>query len=252
MPFIFATNGRPYLKQWVEKSGIWFQDLRNTANAPQALHGWPSPTGLEELLHQDVQTASERLASMPEDLLTDPNGLNLRDYQLRAIRAAEQALAKGAQTALLAMATGTGKTRTVLGMMYRFLKSGRFRRILFLVDRNALGTQAIDVFNDVQLDELLPLAKIYNIKELSDKYIEKDTRVHVSTVQGMARRILYSEDSEPMPAVTDYDLIIVDEAHRGYILDKEMSDDEALYRDQREYQSTYREVIDYFQAVKIG
>ena len=150
------------------------------------------------------------------------------------------------------MATGTGKTRTVLGMMYRFLKSGRFRRILFLVDCNALGTQAIDVFKDVQLEELLPLAKIYNIKELSDKYIEKDTRVHVSTVQGMARRILYSEDSEPMPAVTDYDLIIVDEAHRGYILDKEMSDDEALYRDQREYQSTYREVIDYFQAVKIG
>ena len=252
VPFIFATNGRPYLQQWAEKSGIWFQDLRNAANAPQALHGWPSPVGLEELLQQDREAAASRLASMPEDLLTDPNGLNLRDYQLRAIRAVEQALAKGAQTALLAMATGTGKTRTVLGMMYRFLKSGRFRRILFLVDRNALGTQALDVFKDVQLEELLPLAKIYNIKELADKYIEKATRVHVSTVQGMARRILYSQDNDPMPSVTDYDLIIVDEAHRGYILDKEMSDDEALYRDQREYQSTYREVIDYFQAVKIG
>lgn len=55
-----------------------------------------------------------------------------------------------------------------------------------------------------------------------------------------------------MPAVTDYDLIIVDEAHRGYLLDQEMSDEEALYRDQRDYQSKYRAVIDYFDAVKIA
>ena len=252
VPFIFATNGRSYFKQWAEKSGIWFQDLRNAANAPQALHGWPSPSGIEELLQQDMDAASQRLAAMSEDLLTDPSGLNLRDYQLQAIRAAESAIAQGAQTALLAMATGTGKTRTVLDMMYRFLKSGRFRRILFLVDRNALGIQALDVFKDVQLEELLPLDKIYNIKDLSEQFIDKETRVHVATVQGMARRILYSQDNAPLPAVTDYDLIIVDEAHRGYILDREMSDDEALYRDQRDYQSTYREVIDYFKAVKIG
>ena len=55
-----------------------------------------------------------------------------------------------------------------------------------------------------------------------------------------------------MPAVSDYDLIIVDEAHRGYLLDKEMGDTEILYRDQRDYQSKYRSVIEYFDAVKIG
>lgn len=55
-----------------------------------------------------------------------------------------------------------------------------------------------------------------------------------------------------MPAVSDYDLLIIDEAHRGYILDKEMGEDEALYRDQREYQSKYRSVIEYFNAVKIA
>ena len=55
-----------------------------------------------------------------------------------------------------------------------------------------------------------------------------------------------------MPVVTDYDLIIVDEAHRGYILDKEMSETDSLYRDQRDYQSKYRSVIDYVDAVKIG
>ncbi len=70
---------------------------------------------------------------MPYDLLTDKDGLNLRPYQLNAIKAAEEAVISGKQTALLAMATGTGKTRTVLGMIYRFLKTERFRRILFLL-----------------------------------------------------------------------------------------------------------------------
>ena len=252
MPFLFAANGRPYIRQYEEKSGIWFQDVRKASNAPQALHGWMSPAGLEELLERDIAQGNRRLEAMSADFLADKNGLNLREYQLRAVEAAERAVKNGAQTVLLAMATGTGKTRTVLGMMYRFLKSGRFRRILFLVDRNALGTQALDVFKDVKLEELHPLDEIYAINGLTDKGIDRETRVHVATVQGMVKRILYSEGGESMPSVIDYDLIIVDEAHRGYILDREMTDDERLYRDQRDYQSKYREVIDYFQAVKIA
>ena len=59
-------------------------------------------------------------------------------------------------------------------------------------------------------------------------------------------------NGETMPAVSDYDLLIIDEAHRGYILDKEMCEDEVLYRDQREYQSKYRAVIEYFNAIKIA
>lgn len=252
VPFLFAANGRPYLRQYEESSGIWFQDVRTPSSAPQALHGWMSPAGLEELLERDTDEGNRRLAALPGDFLTDRDGLNLRDYQLRAIEAAERAVRSGARTVLLAMATGTGKTRTVLGMMYRFLKSGRFRRILFLVDRTALGTQAMDVFKDVRLEELHPLSEIYSICGLTDKAIERETRVHLATVQGMVRRILYNEGSERMPAVSDYDLVVVDEAHRGYILDREMTDEEQLYRDQRDYQSKYREVIDYFQAVKIG
>ena len=252
VPFIFAANGRPYIRQYEEKSGIWFQDVRTSSCAPRALHGWMSPAGMEELLERNITKGNQRLEELSSDFLSDKNGLNLREYQLRAIEAVERAVKGGAQTALLAMATGTGKTRTVLGMMYRFLKSGRFRRILFLVDRNALGTQALDVFKDVKLEELHPLNDIYTISGLTDKVIDKETRVHVATVQGMVKRILYSEDSESMPSVTDYDLIIVDEAHRGYILDREMTDAEQLYRDQRDYQSKYREVIDYFQAVKIA
>lgn len=149
------------------------------------------------------------------------------------------------------MATGTGKTRTVLGMIYRFLKTNRFKRILFLVDRTSLGEQASDVFKEIKLEDLMTLDEIYNIKGLEDKNIDKETRIQVATVQSMVKRILYN-DGETMPAVTDYDLIIIDEAHRGYILDKEMGDTEILYRDQRDYQSKYRSVIEYFDAVKIA
>ena len=67
----------------------------------------------------------------------------------------------------------------------------------------------------------------------------------------MVKRILYYEE-ESIPSVTDFDLIIIDEAHRGYILDKEMDDAELLYRDQRDYQSKYRSVVEYFDAVKIA
>lgn len=139
----------------------------------------------------------------------------------------------------------------MVGMIYRFLKTERFRRILFLVDRTALGEQAQDVFEEVKMEDLLTLDDIYNIKGLEDKTIDKETRIHISTVQGMVKRIMYN-DGETMPAVSDYDLLIIDEAHRGYILDKEMGEDEALYRDQREYQSKYRSVIEYFNAVKIA
>ena len=137
------------------------------------------------------------------------------------------------------MATGTGKTRTILGMIYRFIKSNRFRRILFLVDRTALGEQAADVFKEVKIEDLMTLDEIYNIKGLDEKEIEKETKIHIATVQSLVKRLIYNEDGT-MPSVSDYDLIVVDEAHRGYTLDKELSDDEMLYRNQEDYISKYR------------
>ena len=208
-------------------------------------HCGPAVIGL------DATAGNQALEEMSYDLLRDKDGLNLRDYQVRAIQKAEAAILSGQTKVLLAMATGTGKTRTVLGMIYRFLTSERFRRILFLVDRTSLGEQANDVFKDVKLEDLKPLNDIYNIKGLDEKLIDKETRVQVATVQGMVKRILYN-DGEAMPAVSDFDLVIIDEAHRGYILDKEMGDTEALFRDQRDFQSKYRSVIDYFDAVKIA
>ena len=251
VPFTFATNGRPYLEQFKTKSGIWFLDLREPSNVPTALHGWISPNGIMECLEKDIQAGNNALQAMPYDLLTDKDGLNLREYQVKAIKAAEKAIINGQREVLIAMATGTGKTRTVLGMIYRFLKTNRFKRILFLVDRTSLGEQASDVFKEVKLEELMTLDEIYNIKGLDEKTVDRETRIQVATVQSMVKRILYNE-GDVMPAVTDFDLIIIDEAHRGYILDKEMSDTEILYRDQRDYQSKYRSVVEYFDAVKIA
>lgn len=250
-PFVFATNGRPYLAQLETKSGIWFLDLRESANMPKALRGWIRPDGMLKLLESDIEKADKALQTLPYDFLRDKDGLNLRQYQLNAIQAAENAVINGQKNILLAMATGTGKTRTVLGMIYRFLKTGRFNRILFLVDRTALGEQAEDVFNEVKIEDLKTLAQIYDIKTLEDIDVDTETKIHVATVQGMVKRLLYNE-GETQPAVTDYDLIIIDEAHRGYLLDKEMGEDEILYRDQLDYQSKYRMVIEYFDAVKIA
>ena len=251
VPFTFATNGRPYLEQYDTKSGVWFLDLRQPDNVPKAMKGWMSPTGMMEQLEKDIQAKEQALKAMPYDLLRDKDGLNLREYQLKAIQAAENAILNGQQNILLAMATGTGKTRTILGMIYRFLKTGRFRRILFLVDRTSLGEQATDVFKEVKLEDLMTLDDIYNIKGLEDKAADKETRIQVATVQSMVKRILYNGE-DTMPAVTDFDLVIIDEAHRGYILDKEMGEDEVLYRDQTDYQSKYRSVVEYFDAVKIA
>ncbi len=251
VPFVFATNGRPYLAQLETKSGIWFLDLRESANMPKALRGWISPDGMLKLLESDIEKADKALQTLPYDFLRDKDGLNLRQYQLNAIQAAENAVINGQKNILLAMATGTGKTRTVLGMIYRFLKTGRFNRILFLVDRTALGEQAEDVFNEVKLEDLKTLNDIYDIKTLEDAVFEDETKVHIATVQGMVKRLLYN-DEERQPSVTDYDLIVIDEAHRGYLLDKEMGEDELLYRDQLDYQSKYRMVIEYFDAVKIA
>ena len=213
VPFIFATNGRPYNRQLETKSGIWFLDLRKPDNAPKALRGRLSPIGITELLERDISAGNDKLQSLLFDLLRDDDGLNLRDYQIKAVQAVEKAVLDGRKNILVAMATGTGKTLTVLGMIYRFLKAERFRRILFLVDRNSLGEQAQDVFATVKLEDLLPLDKIYNVNKLGDKTFGKETRLQVATVQSMVKRILYGEDF--IPCVTDYDLIIVDEAHRA-------------------------------------
>lgn len=246
VPFLFATNGRPFLRQLQTRSGIWFLDARRATNHPRPLEGWYTPEGLLDLLKQDTAKADAKLKAEPSDYLP------LRDYQHAAIEAVENAIASGRQDMLLAMATGTGKTRLALCIIYRLLKAGRFRRVLFLVDRTALGQQAHDAFKEVRLENLQSLTEIYDVKELGDLRPEPDTRLHVATVQGMVHRLMGSgADDAPVP-VDWYDCVIVDECHRGYSLDREMSDLEVQYRSEADYISKYRRVLDHFDAVRIG
>ena len=257
VPFLFATNGKPYLKEHETRTGVWFRDVRHEGGASKALQGWIDPQGLLDMLETDIAAADRRLRKSSYDLLRDKDGLNLRPYQIEAIEAAEAAVMQGRQTALLSMASGTGKTRTVLGMIYRFLKTGRFKRILFLVDRTALGDQVLDVFKEVKIEDLLTLDQIYEIKHLDYIEIDREAKVHLATVQSLVKRIIYNyseNDNETgsMPSVTDYDLIIVDEAHRGYILDRETGGGVELYSSQADYVSRYRSAIEYFDAVKIA
>ncbi len=250
VPFLFASNGRAFLEQLRTKSGIWFLDARKSTNQSYPIRNWFSPSDLEEKLSQDIDKANETLVTYSDSFMEDPKGLNLRDYQIRAISKTTEAIISGKRTALLAMATGTGKTRTVLGLIYKMLESKRFKRILFLVDRVSLGEQAMDTFKDVKLKDLMTLDEIYEIKDIDDNEINLETKVSVSTVQGLLKRTILSETPDLMPGA--FDLIIVDEAHRGYILDREMTEEEILYANQDDYMSKYKQVIEYFDAVKIA
>lgn len=251
IPFLFATNGRKYLEQYKIASGIWFWDARLNNNIEKPLTHWFSPNDLKEKLAFAEEDGIEKLEKTPYDILTDEAGLNLRYYQVEAIKALEEKILKHPEDAraLIAMATGTGKTRTMIGMCYRLIASGRFRRILFLVDRRMLGTQAEDAFKEVKIEGLQTFAQIYGLKDLEAKASELDTKIHFATVQSMVQRIIYSDSP---PSVGEYDCIVVDEAHRGYTLDREMEDEDMILHDQLDFQSKYRQVLDHFDAYRIG
>lgn len=247
VPFVFSTNGRPYLRQLAQQSGVWFCDLRRPENLSHALDGWYTPDGLKALLQQDIAQAHVELGNTPCDY-----GFPLRPYQEQAIRAAEAAIGEGQCAILLAMATGTGKTKTCIALIYRLLKAKRFRRILFLVDRSALGEQAANAFKDTRMEKLQTFADIFGIKELEHPQPDGDTAVHIATIQGMVQRVLYAPEDAAPPPIDQYDCIVVDECHRGYLLDRELSETELSFRGYDDYISKYRRILDYFDAVKVG
>ena len=268
VPFLFSTNGRPYLKQIETKSGIWFLDARKERNHSKSLQGFYSPKGLESLLDKDIEETISKLQRENHDFLTSKSGLGLRYYQVEAIQKVEEKILSNQRDnrALIAMATGTGKTRTIIGLCYRLISANRFNRILFLVDRTVLGEQAINSFTANKVKDLNTFAEIYQIDDLDSVVPDSETRLHFATVQGMVQRLFYNdpksekESSEKkkdgketeIPAIDTYDCIIVDEAHRGYLLDRELDEDDLNFRDQRDYVSKYRMVLEYFDAFAIG
>lgn len=247
VPFTFSTNGRPYLKQVETESGIWFRDVRLAQNHRRALMGWFTPDELISMLEVEREQAQAALLARPFDF-----GFQLRPYQKAAIQAVEKTLATEKREMLVAMATGTGKTKLAIAMLYRLLSTKRFRRICFVVDRSALGTQTSDEFMSTAIEGPKTFGQLFGIMGLEDITPDPETRVHICTIQGLVKRVLYNSEPADVPPIGQYDLMVIDECHRGYLLDREMSDAELSFRGQDDYISKYRRVLEYFDAVKIG
>ncbi len=162
--------------------------------APRLISGFFSPDDLDNLLflRQNKTPLSETAIN---------THIVNRGYQHEAIRRIAEAFEKEKRRALLVMATGSGKTRTAMGLVDLFLRTNQARRILFLADRDALVDQALtDGFKAHLPHE--PRDRIYTHN------IDKDKRLYVATLHTMSR--CYHAFS---PAF--FDLIILDEAHRS-------------------------------------
>jgi type I restriction enzyme R subunit len=247
VPFVFSANGRAYLKQIETESGIWFRDVRRPANLRRALVDWVTPQGLRDRLDIDRDAAQAALKTQPIEF-----AFPLRPYQRRAIEIIEAALDEDRRAMLVAMATGTGKTKLAIALLYRLLAAKRFRHVCFVVDRNALGVQAADEFKTTRIVSVRTFADIFGLKELSDVTPDPETRVHICTIQGLVKRVLFAASPADVPSIDQYDLMVVDECHRGYLLDREMSDAEMSFRNEEDYISKYRRVLEHFDATKIG
>jgi type I restriction enzyme R subunit len=196
----------------------------------------------------------------------------LRPYQRDANRAVEEAIADRKRQMLVAMATGTGKTFTTVNQVYRLMKSGVGRRILFLVDRRALAAQAVNAFASFEPEPGLKFDKIYEVysqrfrredlgddapfdpKVLPTNYLLNPQPghafVYVSTIQRMAinlfgKQAVFEPGDEAPDEDADrldipihaFDLIIADECHRGYTAAE---------------LSVWRNTLDHFDAIKVG
>jgi len=199
LPFIYSTNGKI----------IWFQDLRHPLNRSREISKIHTPNALEEFLARDEQKAKSWLKTNPV------NHPDLRMYQKEAIEAIEKALFDRKRNMLIAMATGTGKTFTIVNLIYRLMKSGLAKRILFLVDRRALAAQAVTALSSFEPEPGLKFDKIYEVysqrfkredfeedasfdpKVLPVEYLtnpqSKHSFVYVSTIQRM-RINLFGEE----------------------------------------------------------
>ncbi len=255
VPFLYATNGEV----------IWHIDVRHPKDISRQISNFHTADALSDFFADLIPSGLNKQAVSIE---------GLRSYQLKAVESVETALVKGKRAMLLAMATGTGKTFTTVSLIYRLLEAGAVRRVLFLVDRRALAAQAVREFASFTTPSGIKFDKEYEVysqrfrkedfgddkafdpKVLPNEYLTAPQRTHtfvyVSTIQRMTINLLgwenafaqnesdpdFEEETEQLDIpIHAFDLIIADECHRGYTA-KETA--------------TWRRVMDYFDAVKVG
>ncbi len=208
-PVIFYSNGYE----------TWLWDDGERGYPPRAVQGFYTKDELALLVER--RSSCKRLAEMEID-----SAIVERHYQHRAIRRIGEAFEQDRQrAALVVMATGAGKTRTVIALVDQLMRAGWVKRVLFLADRVALVNQTTGAFK-----EHLPKAATVNL--VTEKSAEG--RVYVSTYPTMMGRIGEAEAGEMRRFGPGFfDLIIVDEAHRSV------------------YQK-YRAIFSYFDSLLVG
>jgi type I restriction enzyme R subunit len=147
VPFLYSTNGEV----------IWHHDIRNTLSRSHTIAQFHTPNALVEQLAKGFEASCQTLLQTPND---HPR---LRAYQREANDAVEKAISDRKHQMLVAMATGTGKTFTMVNQVYRLMKSGVALRILFLVDRRVLAAQAVLAFASFDPEPGLKFDKIYEV-----------------------------------------------------------------------------------------
>ncbi|MCB2007582.1 MAG: DEAD/DEAH box helicase family protein, partial [Rhodoferax sp.] len=210
---------------------------------PEQLAAWRAqPTTLRRRLVQ-------AMPPLPEH--------NLRDCQVGAVKGLEKSLAENRPRALVHMATGAGKTFTAITSVYRLLKFGGAKRILFLVDTRNLGKQAHQEFMAyTPPDDGRTFTELYNVQRLASPQIDPHAQVCISTIQRMysilsgetidesAEDVSFNEVQQaagqekfvrynPAVPVETFDFIVIDECHRS------------IY-------NLWKQVLDYFDASLIG
>lgn len=254
VPFLYSTNGEQ----------IMFHDVRNELNRSREVAGFHTLPALQEMLARDTSADMARLATIPMHH-------RIRDYQIEASEAIEKGLAEGKRKMLVTMATGTGKTMMTVHEVYRLMKSGVARRVLFLVDRKALAAQAVRAFKSFEPEPGKKFDSLYEI--YSQRFQREDfgddekfdsnvlpksyltdpkvgsSFVYISTIQRMTINLFgrsavftdeeaIDDDVEQLDIpIHAFDLIVADECHRGY------SSTEA---------GVWRKTLDHFDAIKVG
>jgi type I restriction enzyme, R subunit len=231
---------------------IRFTDNADPAPRSREIFHFFQPAQLAEWLAQPNTLRwrlREAMPPLPEE--------NLRDCQVSAVTGLEQSLARNKPRALVHMATGAGKTFTAITAVYRLLKFGGARRILFLVDTRNLGKQAHQEFMAyTPPDDARKFTELYNVQRLASSTIDPGAQVCISTIQRMYAILSgepideSAEDASlnevqqtasqlktvaynPAVPVESFDLIIIDECHRS------------IY-------NLWKQVLDYFDTFLIG
>ena len=208
IPLIFYTNGYDIF--------FWESDFY----PPVKVHGFPSRDDLDWL----QQRRETRRPLSVEMINTDIAG---RDYQIGAIRKILEKIEGKHRKLLLVMATGTGKTRTAVGLVDLLTRARWAKRILFLVDRIALRDQALDAFK-----EHMPAEPRWPLPQDGRGFVS-NRRIYVTTYPTMLNMIQNGTTPQTWISPYFFDLVIADESHRS------------IY-------NTYLQVLQYFNAIRLG